>query len=80
MKLSENAAMPLYQGYLTGLRSNDFRWRMSAMLTKVGASTSTVQVAIEMQVDSSGHVTGVIQGTPVQGSPSTPSTPTTQQV
>ena len=83
VKLSQDATMPLYQGYMTDLRSNEFRWRMSALLTKVGASTSTVQVAIEMQVDSSGHVTGVIQGIPVQGSPSnpnSPSTPTTQQM
>ena len=77
VKLSQVAAIPLYQGYLTDLRSNQFRWRMTALLAKVGASTSSVQVQIEMQVDSSGQVTGVIQGAPVQGSPSTP---TTQQV
>jgi hypothetical protein len=77
VKLSQVAAIPLYQGYLTDLRSNQIRWRMTALLAKVGASTSSVQVQIEMQVDSSGQVTGVIQGVPVQGSPSTP---TTQQV
>ena len=80
VKLGQDAARPLYQGYLTDLRSNEFRWRMSALLSNVGAGTNKVQAQIEMQVDSSGQVTGVIQGAPVQGSPSTPSTPTTQQV
>ena len=80
VKLGQDAARPLYQGYLTDLRSNDIRWRMSALLSKVGVGTNKVQAQIEMQVDSSGQVTGVIQGAPVQGSPSTPSTPTTQQV
>ena len=80
VKLGQDAARPLYQGYLTDLRSNEIRWRMSALLSNVGAGTNKVQAQIEMQVDSSGQVTGVIQGTPVQGSPSTPSTPTTQQV
>jgi hypothetical protein len=49
----------------------------------VNAGMNKVQLHIEMQVDSSGQVIGVIQGIPVQGSPSnpnTPSTPTTQQV
>ena len=80
VKLGQDAARPLYQGYLTDLRSNEIRWRMSALLSNVGAGTNKVQAQIEMQVDSSGQVTGVIQGAPVQGSPSTPSTPTTQQV
>ena len=80
VKLGQDAARPLYQGYLTDLRSNDIRWRMSALLSKVGVGTNKVQAQIEMQVNSSGQVTGVIQGAPVQGSPSTPSTPTTQQV
>jgi hypothetical protein len=74
VKLSQDTAIPLYQGYLTDLRSNEYRWRMTALLAKVGAGTSRVQVQIEMQVDSSGQVTGVIQGIPVQGSPSTPET------
>ena len=74
VKLSQDAAILLYQGNLTDLRSNGYRWRMTALLAKVGASTSKVQVQIEMQADSSGQVTGVIQGTPVQGSPSTPGT------
>ena len=39
--------------------------------------TNRVQLQSEMQADSSGQLTGVIQGVPVQGSPSTP---TTQQV
>jgi len=77
VKLSQDASKPLYQGYLTDLRNRESRWRMTALLSKSGASTSGVQVQIEMQADSSGRVTGVIQGTPVQGSPSTP---TTQQV
>jgi len=77
VKLGQDAARPLYQGYLTDLRSNEFRWRMSALLSNVGAGTNKVQAQIDMQVASSGQVTGVIQGTPVQGSPSTP---TTQQV
>ncbi len=74
VKLGQNAAIPLYQGYLTDLRSNEYRWRMSALLSNVGAGTNKVQVQIEMQVGSSGQVTGVIQGMPVQGSPSTPTT------
>ena len=77
VRLSQDASKPLYQGYLTDLRSNGYRWRMTALLSKSGPSTSGVQVQIEMQADSSGQVTGVIQGTPVQSSPSTP---TTQQV
>jgi hypothetical protein len=77
VKLSQDASKPLYQGYLTDLRNRESRWRMTALLSKSGASTSGVQVQIEMQADSSGRVTGVIQGTPVQGSPSTP---TPQQV
>jgi hypothetical protein len=74
VKLSQDAAIPLYQGYLTGLRSNEYRWRMTALLAKVGASTSRIQVQIEMQVDSSGQLNGMIQGVPVQGSPSIPGT------
>ncbi|HEY6285532.1 MAG TPA: hypothetical protein VIX20_07720 [Ktedonobacteraceae bacterium] len=74
VKLSQDAAIPLYQGYLTDLRNSEYRWRMTALVAKVGASTSRVQVQIEMQVDSSGQVTRVIQGIPVQGSPSTPGT------
>ncbi len=77
VRLSQDASKSLYQGYLTDLRNRDSRWRMTALLSKSGASTSGVQVQIEMQADSSGQVTGVIQGTPVHGSPSTP---TTQQV
>jgi hypothetical protein len=77
VRLSQDASKSLYQGYLTDLRNRDSRWRMTAMLSKSGANTSGVQVQIEMQTDSSGQVTGVIQGIPVQGSPSTP---TTQQV
>ena len=83
VKLGQDATKPLYQGYLTDLRSNEVRWRMSALLSNVGAGMDRLQVQIEMQVDSSGQVAGVIQGIPVQGSPSnpnTPSTPTTQQV
>ena len=72
VKLSQDASKPLYQGYLTDLRNRESRWRMTALLSKSGASTSGVQVQIEMQADSSGRVTGVIQGSP--------STPTTQQV
>jgi hypothetical protein len=74
VKLSQDAAIPLYQGYLTGLRNREYRWSMTALLAKSGASTSRVQVQIEMQVRSSGQVTGVIQGIPVQGSPTTPGT------
>jgi len=83
VKLGQDATKPLYQGNLTDLRSNEVRWRMSALLSNVAVSTNKVQVQIEMQVDSSGQVAGVIQGIPVQGSPSnpnTPSTPTTRQV
>jgi hypothetical protein len=76
VRLSQDAAIPLYQGYLTNLRSNEYRWHMTALLAKADASTSTsrVQLQIEMQVDSSGQMTGVIQGVPVQGSPSIPGT------
>ena len=74
VKLSQDASKPLYQGYLTDLRNREFRWRMTALLSKSGASTSGIQVQIEMREDSSGQVTGVIQGVPVQGSPSTPTT------
>ena len=83
VKLGQDATKPLYQGYLTDLRSNEVRWRMSALLSNVSAGMDRLQVQIEMQVDSSGQVAGVIQGIPVQGSssnPNTPSTPTTQQV
>jgi hypothetical protein len=83
VKLGQDAGTPLYQGYLTDIRSNEVRWRMAALLSNVGAGLNKLQVQIEMQVDSSGQVAGVIQGIPVQGSPSnpnTPSTPTTQQV
>ena len=82
VKLGQDATKPLYQGYVTDLRSNEVRWRISALLSNVVAGTNKVQVQIEMQVDSSGQVNGVIQGIPVQGSPSnpnTPSTPTTRQ-
>ncbi len=60
VKLGQDAARPLYQGYLTDLRSNEFRWRMSALLSNVGVGTNKVQAQIEMRVDSSGQVTGVI--------------------
>ncbi len=83
VKLGQDVIKPLYQGYLTDLRSNEVRWRMSALLSNVSAGMNRLQVQIEMQVDSSGQVAGMIRGIPVQGSPSnpnTPSTPTTQQV
>ncbi len=83
VKLGQDATRPLYQGSLTDLRSNEVRWRMSALLSNVSSGINRLQVQIEMQVDSSGQVAGVVQGTPVQGSPSnpnTPSTPSTQQV
>lgn len=76
VKLGQDAARPLYQGYLTDLRSNEYRWRMSALLSNVRGGMNRVQLHIGMQVDSSGQVTGVIQGAPIQ---STPSTPGTQQ-
>jgi hypothetical protein len=72
--LGKDATIPLYQGYLTGLRNGGYRWRMAALLAKAGATASQVQIQIEMQVGASGQVTGVIQGVPVQGSPSTPGT------
>jgi hypothetical protein len=74
VKISLDAAVPVYQGYLTDLRRNEYCWRMTALLTKVGTGTSRVQVQIVLQVDSSGNVTGVIQSVPLQVSPSTPGT------
>jgi hypothetical protein len=74
VKLSQDAAIPLYQGYLTDLRSNENRWRMAALLSNVSSGTNRVQLQIEMHVDSPGQVTGVIQGAPIQSSPSTPGT------
>jgi hypothetical protein len=71
--LGENATPPLYQGYLTGLRAGE-RWRMEALLAKVGASTTQVQVQIEMRVTDSGQISGLIQGTPIQGSSTFPGT------
>lgn len=75
--LGKNATIPLYQGYLTDLHNREYRWRMTALLAKAGTTANQVQLLIEMQVDASGQISGVIQGIPVQGSPSTP---TTQQV
>ncbi len=62
VKLGQEATKPLYQGPLTDLRSNEVRWRMSALLSNVSAGMNRLQVQIEMQVDSSGQVSGVIQG------------------
>ncbi len=83
VKLGQDATKPLYQGSLTDLRSNEVRWRMFALLSNVSSRADRLQVEIEMQLDASGQVLGVIQGIPVQGSPTqptTPSTPTTRQV
>lgn len=83
VRLGQDGSKALYQGYLTDLRNRESRWRMTALLSESGARSSGVQVQIEMQTDSAGQVTGVIQGTPVQSSPNTPSspsTPTTQQL
>jgi cytochrome b561 len=72
--LGRDATIPLYQGHLTGLRNREYSWRMTALLAKTGITASQVEVQIEMQIGDSGQVTGVIQGVPVQGSPSAPAT------
>ncbi|HEX9135151.1 MAG TPA: hypothetical protein VF844_22925 [Ktedonobacteraceae bacterium] len=72
--LGRDATLPLYQGQLTGLRNREYSWRMTALLAKAGTTASQVQIQVEMQIGASGQVTGVIQGAPVQGSPSTPET------
>ncbi len=76
--LGQNASTVLYQGALTGLRT-ERRWHMTALLNKSGASGNSNQLAlqIEMQVDSSDQVSGIVQGTPTQGQ-STPSSPNQQ--
>ncbi|GAC1383311.1 MAG: hypothetical protein NVSMB33_11160 [Ktedonobacteraceae bacterium] len=78
--LGKDVTAPLYQGSLTDLRSGADRWRMSALLAKAGTTATQVHIQIEMQVNASGQVTGVIQGIPTQGSPIPPNTPATQQV
>jgi hypothetical protein len=72
--LGRDATIPLYQGHLTGLRNREYSWRMTALLAKTGITASQVEVQIDMQIVDSGQVTGVIQGVPVQGSPSAPAT------
>ena len=84
--LGQNAVTPLYQGALTDLRSGR-SWRMSALLNKSGTTGSSNQLGlqIEMQIDNSGQVSGLVQGTPTQGqnSPTTPgnqpATPSSQR-
>jgi hypothetical protein len=70
--LGQNATTVLYQGTLTGLRS-ERRWRMTALLNKSGSSNQ-LALQIEMQVDNSGQVSGYVQGTPTQGQ-SAPASP-----
>ncbi len=70
--LGQNAATVLYQGTLTGLRT-ERRWRMTALLNKSGSSNQ-LALQIEMQVDNSGQVSGYVQGTPTQGQ-SAPASP-----
>lgn len=43
-------------------------------LAKAGTTANEVQLLIEMQVDASGQISGVIQGIAAEGSPSTPPT------
>ncbi len=84
--LDQNTITPLYQGSLTDLRSGR-RWRMTALLNKSGTTGSSNQLGlqIEMQVNDSGQVSGLVQGTPTQGqsSPASPgnqlATPESQQ-
>jgi hypothetical protein len=70
--LGKDATASLYQGHLIALHGDDYRWRMRGLLAKDGTTAVQVGIRIEMQVDASGQVTGEIQGTPVQGSPSFP--------
>ncbi len=70
--LGQNATTVLYQGTLTGLRT-ERRWRMTALLNKDGSSNQ-LALQIEMQVDNSGQVSGYVQGTPTQGQ-SAPASP-----
>lgn len=62
--LGQNATTVLYQGTLTGLRTERC-WRMTALLTRSGSSNQ-LTLQIEMQVDNSGQVSGYVQGTPTQ--------------
>ncbi len=83
--LGQNAITPLYQGGLTDLRSGR-RWRMTALLNKSSTTGSSSQLGlqIEMQINGSGLVSGLVQGTPMQGQSSPafpgnqPATPATQ--
>ena len=70
--LGKDATASLYQGHLTALQGDDYRWRMIGLLAKDGTTAVQVGIRIEMQVDTSGQVTGEIQGAPVQGSPAFP--------
>lgn len=79
--LGTSANSPLYQGYLTNF-AGESRLRMVALLTKTGGGKQTsepqIQLRIEMRVNSSNQLSGVVQGTPVStnipGSPATPGT------
>jgi xanthosine utilization system XapX-like protein len=70
--LGQNATTALYQGTLTGLRT-ERRWRMTALLNKSGSSNQ-LALQIEMQIDNVGQVSGYVQGTPTQGQ-SAPASP-----
>jgi hypothetical protein len=65
--LGTSTVRQLYQGQLTGLRAGDYRWRITALLAKTGASTSQVQLSISMNISTSGQLTGTIQGNSTSG-------------
>ncbi len=72
--LGTNSAASLYQGQVTDLRARDDGWRMFALVLKGGSSnTAQVQLQIALHIDSSGQISGTIQGAPTQGQ-SVPST------
>lgn len=72
--LGPQSATSLYQGQVTALRDRGYGWRMAAVLAKSGSNTAQVQIQIALSIDSSGQVSGTIQGTPAQGQ-NTPSSP-----
>jgi hypothetical protein len=77
--LGTQSATSLYQGQVTALRDREYGWRMVAVLAKSGSNGTQVQLQIALNIDSSGQVSGTIQGTPTQGQ-NTPSSPNSGSV
>jgi hypothetical protein len=81
--LGPSATSPLYQGYLTNI-VGERRWSMTALLTKSGSGKQTsgqqIQLQIEMRIDASGQVSGLVQGAPVSTSnPNASGSPSSNQ-